>query len=57
MSTKNPKAKHLANLQRLVEALEELGFGTDESISGADTVDVIGEHWKKLKQAVNQLAD
>lgn len=38
---------------KLVRDLENLGFGRDDSISGADTVDVINNHWPALSSVAN----
>ncbi len=39
-------------LQHLLDHLHDLGFGTDESIDGGDTVDAINKHYKTLKGLV-----
>ena len=39
-------------LLSLTEALEGLGFGTDDDISGSDTVDTINCHWDSICAAI-----
>lgn len=39
-------------VELLVEDLQALGFDKDEAISGADTVDVIGQHYATLEELV-----
>jgi hypothetical protein len=48
----------LVETQRFMGALEELGFGDDGDISGADTVDVINDYLPLLRHlpALAQLA-
>jgi hypothetical protein len=48
----------MSDAARLAEALDDLGFNADESISGADTVDVIARYMPLLRAlpALAQLA-
>lgn len=52
MSTKPNKELALmsAHAGQLVEALNELGFGDDDDISGADTVDVINRYQALIRK-------
>jgi hypothetical protein len=52
-------SKLLAQSQRFVQALDELGFNADAGVSGADTVDVICWHLPLLNKlpALCELAD
>lgn len=39
-------------VSKLVEALDDLGFDTNDPVSGADTVDVVCEHLPRLRKAL-----
>ncbi len=42
-------------LIEFMEALETLGFGTEDPINGADTVDVVNRYYSEVKRLVNLL--
>ena len=46
-----PKDIALRNVVRLlIRDLDAIGFGTEEAVSGTDTVEVILEHYLNLKE-------
>lgn len=42
-------------LNDIKEDLEAHGFGTDDEISGADLVDVMNDHYKRIKKFLGKL--
>jgi hypothetical protein len=43
-----------ATLKTLVAGLEELGFGGEDEISGADTVEAMAEHYAHLRRVLKE---
>lgn len=47
--------KAVTLLNDIKEDLEAQGFGTDDEISGADVVDVMNDHYKRIKKVLKKL--